>query len=232
MTQISIKSWQDVQNEVRNRINSRIWKPGQQIPNEATLAQEFGCARATVNRGLQALADSGLLDRRRKAGTRVALHPVRKATLSIPILQHEIEARGLIYHYILKSRTLGPPPENIRAEMGIATGNALHIEALHLGDNLPYVIEDRWINITAVPQAETADFTQQSPNKWLVENAAFVSGDIEFSAENASPKQAELLMCKIDEALFVIKRRTQNHAQIITQATLIFAPHYSMKTRI
>ena len=67
--QDAINTWQDVQREVLGRIQNRVWKPGDIIPNEVDLAKEFGCARATVNRALQAVADSGLLDRRRKAGT-------------------------------------------------------------------------------------------------------------------------------------------------------------------
>ncbi|MEP5090001.1 MAG: winged helix-turn-helix domain-containing protein, partial [Paracoccaceae bacterium] len=82
---MEINSWHAVQEEVLRRIKNRSWKPGELIPNEADLAIEFGCARATVNRALRALAETGILDRRRKAGTRVALHPVRKVTLEIPI---------------------------------------------------------------------------------------------------------------------------------------------------
>ncbi|MCY0152430.1 GntR family transcriptional regulator [Hoeflea alexandrii] len=56
-----------MQAEVLRRINAREWKPGDFIPNESELSVEFGCARATVNRALRGLAESGLLDRRRKA---------------------------------------------------------------------------------------------------------------------------------------------------------------------
>ena len=80
--------WQSVHAEVLRRIRSREWLPGALIPNETDLAAEFGCARATVSRALRELADAGLLTRRRKAGTHVALNPVRKATLQIPVI-HE-----------------------------------------------------------------------------------------------------------------------------------------------
>ena len=50
----------------------RDWPPGALIPGEEALAQEFGVARATVNRALSELARAGVLERRRKAGTRVA----------------------------------------------------------------------------------------------------------------------------------------------------------------
>ena len=91
--------WQDIEAEALRRIHARDWPPGSAIPHEADLAKEFGVARATVNRALQSLAEAGWLDRRRKAGTRVALHPVRKAVLSIPILRTEITDLGFHYGY-------------------------------------------------------------------------------------------------------------------------------------
>jgi formimidoylglutamate deiminase len=88
----AIRSWQAVQDEVRRRIAERVWRPGAFIPHEADLAREFGCARATVNRALRELAEEGLLDRRRKAGTRVAVNPIRRARFDIPVIRDEIEA--------------------------------------------------------------------------------------------------------------------------------------------
>jgi len=233
LTALSINNWQDVHSEVLHRIHSRQWKPGDQIPNEIELAREFGCARATVNRALQVLADSGLLDRRRKAGTRVAIHPVRKATLSIPIIKQEIEEKGLAYGYALISEARKKPPPDIRARMQIsADAKILSVNTVHMADGKPYVFEDRWINVDAVPEVSSADFTKQSPNEWLVENKPFTSGDIAFSATLASQKQAEVLACKVGEALFVIERSTWDAQTAITSVRLTFAPGYRMHTDI
>ncbi|MCY4314378.1 MAG: GntR family transcriptional regulator, partial [Gammaproteobacteria bacterium] len=62
-------SWQNIQDMLRRRIIDGTWKPGELIPSEKRLAEEFQCARATVNRALRGLADKGLLDRRRRAGS-------------------------------------------------------------------------------------------------------------------------------------------------------------------
>ena len=117
MTTPELRSWQSVQEEALRRISNRQWKPGATIPSELELAQEFGCARVTVNRALRGLAEAGLLDRRRKAGTRVALLPVRKATLSIPIIRTEIEAKGFAYSYCLLARDFGAPPSEVKARL-------------------------------------------------------------------------------------------------------------------
>ena len=64
--------YRDVKAEILKRIRRRDWATGALIPAETALAAEFGVARATVNRALRELAEEGVLDRRRRAGTRVS----------------------------------------------------------------------------------------------------------------------------------------------------------------
>ena len=90
-------SFRAIKEEMERRIATRQWAPGATIPGEEDLAREFGSARATVNRALQELARSGVVERKRKAGTRVALHPVREAGFVIPLVGQEIEAEGAAY---------------------------------------------------------------------------------------------------------------------------------------
>jgi GntR family histidine utilization transcriptional repressor len=226
-------SWQSVQAEVLRRINAREWKPGDFIPHEAELSVEFGCARATVNRALRGLAESGLLDRRRKAGTRVAVNPVRKATLDIPVIRYEIEGKGQSYRHSVLSRERAVPPPGIRARMRTEPGvKLMHLVTLHLADGKPYVFGDRWINPVATPGIETADLTAKSANEWLVANIPFEGGDFTFSAMTAGPREAEILACGEGEGLFVIERSTWNKAHVITSVRLTFAPGYRMHTEI
>lgn len=233
MTEAGIRSWQTVQDEVLRRLHSREWRPGEIIPNEADLSREFGCARATVNRALRNLAEAGLLDRRRKAGTRVALHPVRKATLDIPVIKNEIETKGLTYRYSLITRTLMEPPVEIMGRMQARTGDRmLHIKALHMADGRPYVYENRWINPEVVPAALDVDFSKASPNEWLVENIPFEGGDITFSARTSGTEEAEILDCRQGEGLFIIDRSTWSVGKIITSVRLTFAPGYRMHTEM
>lgn len=233
MSAAEINNWQDVQAEVLNRIHSRRWKPGDLIPNETELAREFGCARATVNRALRAVAEAGFLDRRRKAGTRVATHPVRKAVLSIPIIRQEIEAGNQAYSYRLLSRKVRKPPIGVRAQMNLpASCEALHVVALHLADNRPYVSEDRWINFQAVPDILNADLAALSANEWLVANAPFTGGDFVFSALKADRETAERLGVEPGDALFVIDRMTWTGETAITAVRLTYRPGYRMHSRV
>lgn len=226
-------TWQAIQAEALRRIRDREWKPGEAIPHEAALAEEFGCARATVNRALRELAKAGLLERRRKAGTRVPLNPVRKATFEIPIIRQDVEARGLAHGYRLLERNEAAAPKEVLARLRLpARTRLLHVAALHLADDAPFCIEDRWINPATVPELGGADFSAVSANEWLVQNAAFSGGDIEFFALPAEAWHASLLGCAEGAALFAIERTTWAGARPITAVRLAYAPGYRMRTAI
>lgn len=226
-------SWQAIQAEVLRRIHSRHWPPGELIPNEADLAEEFGCARATVNRALRELAEAGHLDRRRKAGTRVALNPVRKATLEIPVIHKEVEARGGSYGYALISRQAGPAPLQIRSQMGLAAeAELLHVRALHLSDGAPYIYEERWLNPAVVPQLLEVDLAKTSANAWLVQNQPYTRGNLALSAAEADAETAAILNCRSGAALFVVERVTFMHDAPITWVRQSYPPGHRLKVEI
>jgi len=226
-------TWQTIQNEALRRIREREWKPGEMIPHEADLAAELGCARATVNRALRELAAAGFLERRRKAGTRVALNPVRKATFDIPIIRRDVEGRGAVHGYRLLERSSAPAPAPVTTKLRLpARTRLLRVSALHLADGAPFCLEDRWVNPVAVPGIEAADLSAVSANEWLVRNVTLSGGGIEFFAMPADARLAAVLACEEGAALFAIDRTTWTGATPITAVRLTYAPGYRMVTAI
>ena len=229
----SFRNWQSVQDEVLRRIHAREWAPGDLIPNEADLAIEFGCARSTVNRALRSLAEAGRLDRKRKAGTRVAAEPVAKATLDIAVIRHEVEETGAKYGYQLISRDLVVPPLNVSGAMRTAAHDTLlHVRALHLADDGAYALEDRWINVAHQPDAAQQDFVDLSANEWLMKHAPYTHGEIAFYAVQASDLEAEILSVAAQSALFAIDRITWDISTSVTKVQLLFAPGYKLRTQL
>jgi GntR family transcriptional regulator, histidine utilization repressor len=224
-------TWQSVRAEALRRIRAREWPPGSQIPHEADLATEFGCARATVNRALRDLAEAGLLDRRRKGGTRVPLTPVRKATFDIAIIRHDVEGRGQSYGYQLLSDTYDLPPETIRKALHLDGDSRMRaVQALHLADGQPFCLEMRWVNPALV--AADVSFDVVSANEWLVRNMSYSGGDFIFYATPADAALAVALDCPKGAALFAIDRTTFSEQHPITAVTLTYAPGYRMITQV
>jgi len=202
-----LSSFQAIKTDIMEKIKSRHWSAGDIIPGEEKLAKEYGCSRMTVNRALRELAESGIVERKRKSGTRVAHQPDRAAKLKIPIVRKEIEAKGAVYRYALIEKSIVSPPDGIRAKLSLASGSdVLHVRCLHFADETPYQYEDRWINLDRVPLAKDERFEEQSPNEWLVEKEPFSEAEHAFSAEIADKDIADILGIREGDALFVVER--------------------------
>ena len=233
MTRPATATYQSLQDEILRRVRAREWTPGMLIPTEVDLAAEFGCARATMNRALRELADAGVLERKRRAGTRVALSPARRATLKIPVIRDEVEATGGHYSYGLIHRRIEPAPARLRQQFGNQNGQRLaHLTGLHLSDGAPFLYEDRWINPAAVPAIHDEPFERISPNEWLVREAPFSDGTIDFSAEAATPEIAVHLGVPPGTALFVVHRATWFGDTPITDVTMSYPPGYRLTSRL
>ncbi len=225
-------SYRDIKADLLARIRDGIWLPGSLVPNEADLAAEFGCARATVNRAMRELAEDGLLQRKRKAGTRVNTNPVRNATFSIPLIRAEIEETGARYRYSLVHRDVLPAPDWLRARLDLAAyDSVLHLGCMHDADGKPFQYEDRWINIGAVPTVTEVDFRTTGPNEWLLNTVPYTDVELRFYASNADTDLAALLMITPGEAVFVAERTTRLDGVSVTFARLSFGRGYSMTTR-
>jgi len=225
--------WQDIQDEALRRIQSREWPPGGLIPKETALAREFGCARATVNRALQGLADAGWLERRRRAGTRVALSPQRRAQLAIPLIRHEIEARGQSFsHTILSRRTTMMPPPQQASLMLKDPSEAHHVQTLYLADARAFAFEDRWVNLAAVPGFAMADLQATNPNEWLVQNAPFAHGTLDYSAAAAGSEAAIHLNCKPNTPLMTLERHTFGPDAPVTHLRLTYTADFHLHLKI
>lgn len=221
--------WEDIRAEVLRRIRARDWPPGALIPGEEALAEEFGVARATVNRALTALAEAGVIERKKRAGTRVAELPVRRARLEIPVIRLDVLSRGLAYDFKLLADRLVAAPVPVTARLGLPEGATMrYLETLHLAGGRPYVLETRWLNPAVLP-SPAPDFSQTSANEWLVTQVSLVSGDIAFTAEPASTREAEVLGVPPATPLLVAERTTHGTDGPVTLVRLAHAPGHRVQ---
>ncbi len=224
--------FRDIKQEILRRIHDRTWAPGDKIPGEVALAEEFGCARTTVNRALQELSDEGLVERRRRAGTRVRTSPLRRAQFEIPLVRAEIEATGAVYRYNLVSQAQGKAPDWLRARLNLAQKTQTqHLQCMHFADNAAYQYEERWISCDAVPAASEMDFATVSPSEWLVREVPFTSVEIGFSATAATKAVAEFLQMQPQEPVFTTDRATWLGTQPVTFARFHYRRGYRITTR-
>jgi GntR family histidine utilization transcriptional repressor len=174
--------------DVEGRIRSGEWRPGDRIPFEHELVARYGCARATVGKALTSLARAGLIERRRKAGSFVAVPRVQSAALDIPDIGAVIASQGEAYRFALASRVIRPvdaaDPDQQR--LG-ATGGLLWLKGVHFAGDTPFAAEDRAIALMTVPEAAEMAFDALAPGSWLLSHMPWTHARHRISAQAAGP---------------------------------------------
>lgn len=225
-------TFREVMAEIVQRITEGPWGPGTLLPGEVELAEEFGVSRTTMNRALREVSDLGFLDRKRKAGTRVRMAPIRQARFEMPLVRSEIEKTGALYRYALVSREVVAAPDWLRARMGLkAQAKVVHLVCLHFADGVAFQLEDRWINTSALPQAVDQDFAGVGPNEWLVATVPFSEVEISFLAQAADALMVEHLDHAYGDPVFCVERATWWQNAAVTMVTLAHRRGYRMTTR-
>ena len=181
---------QRIRGDIEHKIHAGIWKPGDRIPFEHELVDQYGCARATVGKALSALSRAGLIVRRRKAGSFVAHPHVQSAVLDVPDIGSVIAARGDAYRFALlkhgiRGRASGDPIE--------CPGEVLMLEGVHHAANEPFGYETRLISLFAVPEARAVDFAAMAPGSWLLGHVPWSHARHRIAAIPASARIARLL---------------------------------------
>ena len=227
-------SYVRIKQHVLGKIRTGAWAPGTLIPTEQELADSFGCARMTAHRALRELAEEGMVERRRRSGTRVALQTARNAVFEIPRVDREIESQGAKYRYErISRRIVRPPNDTVARRLGIPeTRTALRVECLHYASDVPFQFEERWINLEAVPDARGEAFLDKPPNVWLLERRPWSEVEHVISAAAASARVAKRLEIRAGDALLVVERRTRLEARVITWVRMLHpGPFYRLRTR-
>jgi len=198
-------------------------EPGARLPSEHDFMSIFATSRMTVNRALQMLADDGLVVRHRRNGTFVAPQVAEHAVMEVRDTIDEVESTGAAYGYELITSRKGAPPKAIAERLDIRRGEKiLRLRCRHFADGIPFVLEDRFINMRTVPLAATAAFSEVPPSKWLLDNVPWSRAEHAILAVNAAADLAALLDV-VDGAACLRVERTTWHAELpVTFVTLTY----------
>lgn len=209
--------------DISERILSGAWAPGHRIPFEHELTAQYGCSRMTVSRALAALTEAGLIERRRRAGTFVARPRTHSLVLDVPDIAAEVSARGETYSYELLARKIRPATRAELELLDLARAvDVLALRCLHRASGRSYGLEERLINLQAVPEAAGADFAATPPNSWLLAHVPWTEAEHRISAANVTRTTAGVLAVEPTAACLVVERRTWRGADKITHVRLTF----------
>jgi len=215
--------YKQIRLDIERRILTGEWAPGHRIPFEHELMAHYGCSRMTVSKALSELAQADLIERRRRAGTFVCRPKFLSAVLKIPDIRAEIGALGRSYGYELIQCARRVANAADRTRLGVRkTGRVIALACRHSADKVPFAIEDRLIDLDAVPEAATADFAIEPPGSWLLHHVPWTEAEHSISAIVADHRAAKALDIAIGAACLVIERHTWRSARPLTAVRLLY----------
>jgi GntR family transcriptional regulator, histidine utilization repressor len=92
----------------------------------------------------------------------------------------------------------------------------------HLADGRPFALEERLINLTAIPAGETIDFKSEPPGTWLLGHVPWTEAEHHISAMEADAETALRLKIAKGSACLVVRRRTWRSGETVTVVRLTF----------
>jgi len=215
--------YEQVKQLIIKKIQDGIWPANYKIPSEMELVKQLGCSRMTINRALRELTEQRFLTRIQGVGSFVAERQNEAALFQIDNIAKEIESRN---H---RHRSEIILLEQIRAnkeqclQMQVAIGQKLyHSILIHFENDIPVQLEDRLVNAALIPNYIQQDFTQITPNDYLVKRVPISQGEHIVEAILANAKECKWLEISKTEPCLLLKRRTWTGEHIVSSARLIY----------
>jgi GntR family histidine utilization transcriptional repressor len=211
-----------IKRHVVARIESGEWKVASRVPSENQLAAEFEVSRMTARRALMELEQEGFLVRSQGLGTFVADRKPVLSMLEVRNIAEEIAERGHAYRCrVLKLEEI-PATEAVAMYLGVAPGSRVfHSLIVHIDDDTPVQLEDRFTNPAVAPDYLAQDFSRTTPNAYLSRVAPIEAVEHVIEAVLPTSVVARWLQVRAPEACLQINRRTWSRGHVATFAKLV-----------
>lgn len=214
---------QRILTDLESQILSGVLQPGARIATEHELATAYDCSRMTVSKVLTKLAGAGLIERRRKAGTFVRRPQSQAAVLEIHDIRTEVLALGQPYRFELIEQRGRRANRGDREFLGAGTsGRVLDVAGRHFAGPKVFCLEERLINLKAVPDAAEASFVEVSPGRWLLDTVPWTVAEHRIRAMAADRATARGLAIPTGAPCLLVERRTWRNDVPITHVRLIY----------
>jgi GntR family transcriptional regulator len=124
--------------ELRRRVRTGEWRPGDQIASERELCDEYGVSRTMVRQTLGIAEREGLLVKVPGRGTFVARPRIRQELSAMTTFTSTLAAHGVSAERRLLHRGWEPPPAELADRLRVSrTDSVFYVEMLGVADSQP-----------------------------------------------------------------------------------------------
>lgn len=214
--------YQQVKDFIIEQIRSGAWKPESRIPSENEIVSVLNVSRMTAHRALRELTEEGYLFRVQGVGTFVSLRKPESALLEIQSISDEIKRRGGVHSSVVHLMAEERASKEVAAAMELPIGaRVFHSILVHLEDEVPIQLSDRYVNPMLAPDYLRQDFTQLTPNQYLMKVVPLTEAEHIIEAQLPDAETQKLLDINSSEPCLVLYRRTWSNGVVATRSRFV-----------
>ncbi|MBA4493242.1 GntR family transcriptional regulator [Paenactinomyces guangxiensis] len=173
-------------------------RPGDAIPSERELSEQFEISRMTVRQALLELVNEGKLVREKGKGTFVAEPKINQGLLKLTSFSEDMRSRGMKPGARLIHVNVEDVTPKLEDTLQIKGGSIISITRLRLADDKPMAIETSHLPLSQFPELRQQDLHDQSLYQFLEHyygiTISYASQTIEVGMP--SPRERELLQIR------------------------------------
>lgn len=219
--QMTTPKFTQIKQYIFGQIESGNWSEHQRVPSENELATQFVVSRMTARRALQELTDEGVLSRAKGSGTFVACLKSQSTLLEIRNIADEVAQAGHEYSASSISLKTITADAALATELNLELGDKVYESViLHLQNNTPIQLEQRFVNAKLVPEYINQDFTKMTPHEHLSKEAPLTEAAQVIEAVTGNKENCDLLAVDSSQPCLQVKRRTWSSQGVVSFAIL------------
>lgn len=229
--------YQQLYEILRGKIGRNEWKPGDMIPAEAELIDQYRVSRSTVRQVLDMLVKEGLIYRQRGRGTFIT-HPTLEHSMTrIISFTEDMRRRGFEPGTQVIAAGLIPADKEISEKLQVQGGTELaRIERLRLADGEPLSIEEAYLVHRYCPDVLQHDYARE-PLREVLErdyDIRLVHARQVIQAVLANRSQAKFLGIRPQSALLAVERVSFSQSAVPIEFLRIYyrADRYSLYSEL
>lgn len=137
--------WARIAHEIADAIWRGVYVPGERLPSEHSLAEQYGVNRHTIRRSLASLGQIGLVRSSQGSGTYVEDFAVDLMLGRRTRHRQNLEQAGLPGGFVVLSSRSGRASADVARALEVRAGSAvLHLQVLGDGGGQPLHVSDRY----------------------------------------------------------------------------------------
>lgn len=187
------------------RIDRGELKPGEFIPSERELSEQFEISRMTVRQALQELVVEGRLIREKGKGTTIAQPKISQALLKLTSFSEDMLNRGMEPGADVVDVSAKKATSSIQQKLHLSEDDlVLVVTRLRMADDTPMALETTHLPLTRFTGLEDADFNNMSIYEHIKERYNMVASSASQTIEVGLPRSSEIALLQTDQNVPVL----------------------------